>query len=304
LKGNEVAEDFEARLRILLPDQYQDSYNEVEPVPMRSAGLKFGTDGKVAWDEIWGSFCDLAMAGGPPHKGRLLEPGSLANIAASPASYEAVALEICRGIDQVSGLGAELSDYPGWIHVYCTSNGQAGWLARAIGMENVAVGLDGMRLYLPAGPDYRLEKEIKNVVTVTAKTCHYWFGHTSLEQRRAITKLLQEAEMRSPLLKPVFPRSEAATAGLTQVLTSMLEAATPFRCTQESHRDWLGLEVQDVKSAIWLMRTLVVKNVLARREECVVLVPLNPIVDPKGEALAERVISAYHYGVAQNMFPK
>ena len=40
-------------------------------------------------------------------------------------------------------------------------------------------------------------------------------------------------------------------------------------------------------SAIWLMRTLVVKNVLARREESVVLVPLNPIVDPNGEALAE-----------------
>ena len=39
---------------------------------MRAAGLKYDADGKVAWDEIWGSFCDLAMAGGPPHKGKLL----------------------------------------------------------------------------------------------------------------------------------------------------------------------------------------------------------------------------------------
>ena len=64
------------RLRTLLPEEYQDSYEDVQPAPMRSAGLKFDADGKVAWDEIWGSFCDLAMAGGPPHKGALLEPGT------------------------------------------------------------------------------------------------------------------------------------------------------------------------------------------------------------------------------------
>ncbi len=36
---------------------------------------------------MWGSFCDLAMAGGPPHKGKLLETGSRNYILAEPARY-------------------------------------------------------------------------------------------------------------------------------------------------------------------------------------------------------------------------
>jgi hypothetical protein len=58
-------EELDQRLRVLLPETYQDSDEQLEPVAMRSAGLKYGADGKVAWDQIWGSFCDLAMAGGP-----------------------------------------------------------------------------------------------------------------------------------------------------------------------------------------------------------------------------------------------
>ena len=65
----------DSRIRTLLPELYQDSYESLQPVPMRSAGLKYAPDGRVAWDEMWGSFCDLAMAGGPPHKGALLGPG-------------------------------------------------------------------------------------------------------------------------------------------------------------------------------------------------------------------------------------
>lgn len=45
----------EARLKTLLPEQYQESYEDVQPVSMGSAGLKYGQDGRVAWDEIWGS---------------------------------------------------------------------------------------------------------------------------------------------------------------------------------------------------------------------------------------------------------
>jgi len=30
---------------------------------------------------------------------------------------------------------------------------------------------------LPAGPAFRLDKEIKNVITVVAKTHHYWTEH-------------------------------------------------------------------------------------------------------------------------------
>jgi hypothetical protein len=68
------SDNLETRLRILLPEQYQDCYDDIQPVSMGSAGLKFGNDGNVAWDEIWGSFCDLAMAGGPPHKAHFSNP--------------------------------------------------------------------------------------------------------------------------------------------------------------------------------------------------------------------------------------
>src|SRR3954468_20331147 len=94
----------EARLTALLPQEYQEASEEVEPVPMGSAGLKYAADGSVAWDEIWGSFCDLAMAGGPPHKGLLLEPGRQDDIDAQFGRYDEVVEEICRGIKMVTGL--------------------------------------------------------------------------------------------------------------------------------------------------------------------------------------------------------
>ena len=100
----QALEDLDSRLTIILPPEYQDTYDSVQPVSMGSAGLKFDSDGTVAWDEIWGSFCDLAMAGGPPHKGTLLEPASLAEIEAQPARHQEVVDEICRGMAMVAVL--------------------------------------------------------------------------------------------------------------------------------------------------------------------------------------------------------
>ena len=112
----------EARLKTLLPEEYQDSYEDVQPVPMGSAGLKYGRDGRVAWNEIWGSFCDLAMAGGPPHRGTLLEPATKADIKLDRDRYEEVVDELCRGVEMVTGLAAEPSLISGWIDVDCPSS--------------------------------------------------------------------------------------------------------------------------------------------------------------------------------------
>src|SRR5436190_16581349 len=120
----------EARLTALLPQEYQDAYEDVEPAPMGSAALKYAADGSVAWDEIWQSFCDLAMAGGPPHKGALLEPGSAAAIDDEPERYREVIAELCRGVGMVTGLPVDPSPHPGWIRVACDSEGMAGWLLR------------------------------------------------------------------------------------------------------------------------------------------------------------------------------
>src|SRR5262249_16779600 len=153
------------------PELYQKSYEDVLPVSMGSAGLKYGADGRVVWNEIWGSFCDLAMAGGPPHRGMLLEPALPEEIAERPDQYRQVVDEICRGITMVTELTTQPSSSPGWVSIKCRTPTMAGWLVRAIVMENVLARHQGEVLFLPAGPAFRLAKEIKNVVTVIAKTC-------------------------------------------------------------------------------------------------------------------------------------
>ena len=203
-------EKLDARLKTILPEEYQESYEGMEPVPMRSAGLNYDSDGKVAWNEIWGSFCDLAMAGGPPHKGALLEPGRPDDISADAARYAEVAEEICRGIMMTTYLEADPSPVPGWVRVTCLSEAMAGWLLRAIVMENVAARGEGLVLDLPAAPHFRLEKEIKNVITVIAKTSHYWLEHMPRGQQRGIASLFGRLAKESPLVGP-----DATSAGQT-----------------------------------------------------------------------------------------
>jgi sirohydrochlorin cobaltochelatase len=146
---------------------------------MGVADLVYDADGHVAWDQIWGSFCDLALAGGPPHRGTLLEPAAPPATARDQERYRAVLAELERGIRLVTGLPVVTSAAPGWIGVQCADETMALWLLRAIIVENVSVRREGHVLYLPAGADFRLEYEIKNVITVIAKTHHYWTEHAN-----------------------------------------------------------------------------------------------------------------------------
>ena len=211
-------EELDARLKTILPEEYQDSYEGMEPVPMRSAGLKYDSDGKVAWNEIWGSFCDLAMAGGPPHKGVLLEAGRPADIGAEPDRYAGVAEEICRGVMMTTLLDTNVSPVPGWVRISCLSDAMTGWLLRAIVMENVAARAEGMALALPAAPHFRLEKEIKNVITVIAKTSHYWLEHMPRGQQRGIASLFARLAKESPLVEPSTTDGGEEAAGLSAAI--------------------------------------------------------------------------------------
>lgn len=167
---------YEQALATLLPPRYQNG-QKASPVPMAAAPLKYDAAGQVAWDEIWADFCDLALAGGPPHRGDLLEPVSPEVVAANPQGYEKVLAELERGLRLVTGLAVVPSKSPGWIGLQCASDDMALWLLRAIVVENVCVRREGQTLFLPAGPDFRLEYEIKNVITAAAKTHHYWSEH-------------------------------------------------------------------------------------------------------------------------------
>jgi sirohydrochlorin cobaltochelatase len=166
----------------ILPPRYQGNL-AINAAPMPAAELVFDAQGRVAWDRIWGlddpgsPFCELALAGGPPHRGELLEPVAPDTVQADQERYTRVLMELLRGIHMTTGMKGVISRAPGWVGVQCASEAMALWLLRAIVVENISVRREGAVLFLPAGPRFRLEHEIRNVITALAKTHHYWTEH-------------------------------------------------------------------------------------------------------------------------------
>ncbi len=175
--------ELDKRIDAVLPSEYQNRKEEVDTQSMGTASIPSDQFGTVPWDEIWTSFCDLAMAGGPPHRGRLLEAISSEEVKKNMVAYERVVQEIERGIEMVTGLKTERAEALGWVGVACHDEAMAVWLMRAIIVENVMVRREGKTLYLPAGPDFLVKKQIKNVITSVAKTVHYWRAHLRLVER-------------------------------------------------------------------------------------------------------------------------
>lgn len=165
-----------AALRTILPPRYQGAAG-VNSAPMAAADLLYDEAGQVAWGEIWEGFCDLAIAGGPPHRGALLEPATRDAVEAAPEAYGHVLDELTRGLRLITGWAIVRDAAPGWIGLVCPNEEAAIWLLRAILSENIAARREGATLFLPAGPAFTVEPEIKNVITVVAKTHHYWTEH-------------------------------------------------------------------------------------------------------------------------------
>jgi sirohydrochlorin cobaltochelatase len=173
--------EWQARIAAILPPRYREPGLAVSSAPMGAASLQRDAEGRVAWDEMWQGFCELGLAGGPPHRGTLLEAVAPDEAQANPARYEEVRAELARGLRMVTGLRVVLDGAPGWIGIECADEEMAIWLMRAIVVENVMVRRERAVLYLPAGPRFTLEGEIKNVVTVVAKTFHYWTQHQAAQ---------------------------------------------------------------------------------------------------------------------------
>ncbi len=145
--------------------------------PMSSAQFAYREDGRPDWGSMWTTFCDLALYGGPPHRGEANALTAPAEPQQLTADMKAVQ-EIIRGIYETTGLEAKPAE-PGWIAVTCNSRKMAAWLCATIIIENVDARCDGDRLLLPASPDFTLEKQIKSVIVVLAKTNHYWQAHVN-----------------------------------------------------------------------------------------------------------------------------
>jgi Ni2+-binding GTPase involved in maturation of urease and hydrogenase len=92
--------------------------------------------------------------------------------------------EIRRGIWETTGLYSE-PGAAGWITVTCESRAMADWLGAAIASENVEAQVEDDRILLPAGPRFRLENEVKSIITVVAKTHHYGTRHGGIVARAA-----------------------------------------------------------------------------------------------------------------------
>jgi hypothetical protein len=178
--------------------------------------------------------------------------------------------------------------------VTCLGDAMAGWLVRAIVMENVSARHAGAVLELPAAPHFRLDREIKNVITVAAKTCHYWMGHVPRDQQRDIGELFLAMAREAPLLEPDCADPPAAGGGeLARAAAAAIQRQTGLRRAPRHYNGWLGLECPDVGSAIVMMRALVASNVLARREETTLFVPVNPRLDADGTRLARAVADVH-----------
>jgi sirohydrochlorin cobaltochelatase len=145
--------------------------------PMSAATFVWRPDGRPDWGAMWSSFCELALFGGPPHRGpESTLAGGTRGGAASDAS--GAVEEIRRGIWETTGLYSEPAT-PGWLAITCESPRMAAWLCATIILENVEARCDEERLLVPADSSFALEDQVKSVITVVAKTHHYWSAHTA-----------------------------------------------------------------------------------------------------------------------------
>lgn len=147
---------------------------------MSSADFVYKDDGTPDWSVMWTGFCELALYGGPPHRGEDTALG-LVTEGEATSGFDAVR-EIRRGIYETTGLFAEPAGEPGWLAVTCHSRKMAAWLAASIILENVEAKFEDEVLYVPAHPSFTLKNQVKSVITVVAKTNHYWQAHIAAQQ--------------------------------------------------------------------------------------------------------------------------
>jgi sirohydrochlorin cobaltochelatase len=273
------AEILHERIHALLPPKYELCLDGVNPRSMGSASLKYDSNSQVAWDKIWTHYCDLALAGGPPHRGSLLESVTPDEANAEPAGYDLVVQELLRGIHLTTGLEPQRSPQLGWVHVPCDSLGMAAWLLRAIMAENVFVKMEGSGLLLPAGPTYRIPKEVKNVVVSLAKTYHYWSDHLPDDRKQSATELLTGGLLPS-LIEPLTKSQvlaqlsgyETTRLRIEEIVRQQLGLPT----VASQAVGWAGIRMQSERMAAWFVRSAIVSNILARREESVFYLPIDP----------------------------
>lgn len=164
------------------------SFATIEPrlrntsAPMSSAEFLWNDDGSPDWGAMWTGFCDLALYGGPSHRGleSALSVPSIEQLE-DRSDIDAI-VEIQRGIMETTGLESELDpNEPGWLKVTTFGPKMAAWISASIILENVSARSRDQYLYVPASPHFTLKDQVKSVITVVAKTNHYWQEHITAQ---------------------------------------------------------------------------------------------------------------------------
>ncbi len=275
----------EARIDAILPPRYVGCFEDVSPKSMGSAELKYDPNGKVRWGEIWTTFCHLALAGGPPNRGRLLNPVPAAEAQSHPTEQLAVVAEIERAIRLTTELLTTQDHAPGWVGVRCHDEDMAAWLVRAIVAENVSARQEGKVLCVPAGPQFRVEKEIKNVVVSLAKTCHYLLDHVEPNARpRGFDRSLIE-----PALPDEIAASPADYRSAAEEIDRGIQQQTGLETILGVSPGWIGIQCSGDEMAVWMLRAVAVEDILVRREGDVLCVPVS--MHPDRDQRVDRVLS-------------
>jgi hypothetical protein len=147
--------------------------------PMSAAPFAYRDDGRPDWGAMWQGFCELALYGGPPHRGAG-EALPAPQAAAGQIVRDAMVDEMVRGIFETTDLVAEPSP-GGWLRVTCDSKRMAAWLCATIILENVDARVEDEYLFVPGDRDFQLKDQVKSVITVVAKSNHYWQAHIANE---------------------------------------------------------------------------------------------------------------------------
>lgn len=159
------------------------------PPVMSAAPVAFAPDGRPDWSAMWTGFCDLALHGGPPHRGPdnpvrgwLAVDSVQTGQDAGPGAPVYPVAEIQAGILATTGMSAERAA-GGWLSLTCDSPRMAAWMCAAIVLENVDARSTAEQLFVPAQPGFVLEDQVKSVITVVAKVHHYWQAHVAASTR-------------------------------------------------------------------------------------------------------------------------
>jgi sirohydrochlorin cobaltochelatase len=163
------------------PDTTLETVAPSNAAAMAAAPMVWRPDGRPDWRNMWSDFCGLALFGGPPHRGSDATLSAATDDCGQSAGSLSAIVEISRGIWETTGLDTEAAG-PGWLAIRCESPRMAAWMCAAIILENVDARCDGDRLLVPASESYTLEDEVKSVITVVAKTHHYWTDHLRRRQ--------------------------------------------------------------------------------------------------------------------------